>query len=81
MGGFVDPDGLGQSRGIEAAERLYGFPFALEIVNCHRRYLAGDHERVDSFGRSYYVTSFCTIVFCLPTAPPWFVQVYLPQEL
>jgi hypothetical protein len=78
--GFVDPQGLTQSSGISAALRTYGKGFALEVVRCHERYLAGDHERVDASGRSYYETGFTTIVFTLPTGPPWFAVVSLPQE-
>ena len=81
MNGFLDPNGLSQSAGISAALRAYGKGFAVEIIKCHKRYLAGDHEQLDSFGRSYYATSACTIVFSLPTVPPWFAVVCLPQEL
>jgi hypothetical protein len=78
--GFLDPNGLTQSSGISAAARSYGKSFALEVVRCHERYLAGNHERVDGSGRSYYTTSFTTIVFTLPTGAPWFAVVSLPQE-
>jgi hypothetical protein len=78
--GFVDPNGLTQSSGISAAARTYGYGFAQEIIRCHTRYLAGDHERADGSGRSYYTTSFTPIVFTLPKGPPWFAVVSLPQE-
>lgn len=78
--GFVDPNGLTQSSGISTAARNYGYGFAQEIVRCHTRYLAGDHEKTDASGRSYYATSFTTIVFTLPQKPPWFAVISLPQE-
>jgi TIR domain len=78
--GFLDPNGLTQSSGISAAVRSYGKQFALEVVRYNERYFAGDHERVDGFGRSYYTTSFTPIVFTLPAGPPWFAVVSLPQE-
>jgi hypothetical protein len=81
MSQFLDPGGMSQSAGIAAALRSYGKGFALEIVNCHKRFLAGDHEQLDSFGRSYYTTSGGTVVFTLPKSPPWFATVWLPQEL
>ena len=81
MSAFVDRNGLSQSRGISAALRTHGKNFGLEIVRCHSRFLAGDHERLDAEGRSHYATSFGIIVFALPKAPPWFAVVSLPQEL
>jgi hypothetical protein len=78
--GFVDPNGLTQSAGISAAARRYGKGFALEVVRCHERYLAGDYEVVDGSGRSYYTTSYTRVLFSLPTGPPWFAVVSLPQE-
>jgi hypothetical protein len=78
--GFLDPGGLTQSSGISAAARTYGMNFARQVVRCHERYLAGDHERVDASGRSFYATSFIPIVFTLPTGPPWYAVVSLPQE-
>jgi hypothetical protein len=81
MSGMLDPGGLSQSRGINASVRRYKQSFAMEIVKCHKRYLVGDHEQLDEFGRSYYATSIGAIVFSLPKAPPWFAVVQLPQEL
>jgi len=81
MSGFLDRGGLSQSAGISAAMRRYGKGFALEIVRCHERYLAGDHERLDGLGRSYYTTVAGTVVFTLPQSHPWFAVVQLPQEL
>jgi hypothetical protein len=80
MNGFVDPNGLSQTSGIQAALRTLGKGFALEVVRCHNRYIAGDHERLDAAGRSYYSTRAGTIVFMLPTGPPWFAHVQLLQE-
>jgi hypothetical protein len=80
MNGFVDPNGLSQKSGIQAALRTLGKGFAMEVVRCHTRYLAGDHQRLDGAGRSYYSTSGGTIVFSQPTGPPWFALVQLLQE-
>ncbi|PNG25876.1 hypothetical protein [Methylocella silvestris] len=80
MAGYVDPNGLSQSAGVLAAVRSHGKSFALEIVRCHNRYLAGDHERLDGSGRSYYATSVSTIVFSPPASAPWFAVVSLAQE-
>jgi hypothetical protein len=81
MSGFVDSNGMSQTPGIAAALRSYGKPFALEIVRCHQRFLAGDHERLDNLGRSWYSTTAGFVVFTLPQSPPWFALVQLPQEL
>jgi hypothetical protein len=81
MNPLLDPNGMSQSAGISATLRTYGKGFALEVVRCHGRFLAGDHEQLDGFGRSYYATSAGTIVFTLPKGPPWFASVWLPQEL
>lgn len=77
----LDPNGLSQSAGISAAVRAHGKQFAMELVRCHSRYLAGDHEQVDASGRSYYSTSVSKIVFSPPTGAPWFAVVCLPHEL
>jgi hypothetical protein len=77
----LDGGGLSQSAGIATAMRVYGKNFALEVVRCQNRYLAGDHERLDGLGRSYYTTSAGKIVFTMPHSPPWFAVVQLPQEL
>ncbi len=81
MAVFVDPNGLSQSAGVQAAVRAHGKGFSMEIVRCHSRYLANDHEQLDHSGRSYYATSVTTIVFIPPTSAPWFAVVYLAQEL
>ncbi len=81
MNGFVDPQGLSQSAGIGAVLRTHGKGFALELLGCHKRFLAGQHERLDNFGRSYFSTVAGTIVFSLPKGPPWFAFACLPQEL
>lgn len=69
------------SRGISAAVRDRGQGFALEVARCHSRFIKDDHERQDRFHRSFYTTSFGTVVFSLPKSAPWFAVVSLPQEL
>ena len=81
MNELVDPNGLSQSAGIAAKLRTHGKGLSIEIVRCCARFLAGDHEQLDDFGRSYYATSAGTIVFALPKGPPWFAIVRLPQEI
>jgi hypothetical protein len=81
MDGYLDPKGMSHSAGVTASVRSHGQAFALELVRCHARFLAGQADQRDPLGRCYYSTSAGTVVFIMPSKAPWHAFVCLPQEL